>query len=387
MAIFAILLLYGVIAFSIMYFFSNNQVKVYPNGLGQESPMALHVVGNRVVTGEGVDLILHGVDYTYFIDDPYGSWMLPSGDIEYSVWDTTALAANLDAIKSWGFNSIRILATTQWWAQNSGDFQSHLEYFIKEAASRKIYVDFTFWRNNGLEGQPSLPYPPYDDGNGVIKSENAFVNLWASVSVALKSYPNVLFELWNEPNGDKEAQNSWFNVTQKCIDAIRDTGASNIIVLQWDYNTYLDFRNYSELSDSYDSKFSEMSTSLHDSRNNIIYSTHLYSTGFYDSSNGYSLKYSYSDMLWALNVTGLLSFSSKYPVWIGEIGCSLWASNINDEYAWYNNTLSILNQNDIGYCGWAWAPWSTGTQWELVTRQSNYVPSEAGKILQQRICG
>jgi hypothetical protein len=331
--------------------------------------------------------ILRGVDYTYFIDGPCGSWMLPNGQIEFNTWDTAAINSNLDAIKSWGCNSIRVLATTQWWVQNTENFQSNLEYFIAQAALRGIYVDFTFWRNSGVMEATSLPYPPYDSGNGVINSVSDFVNVWTSVANTLKGYPNVMFELWNEPNGDAEAEASWFNVTQQCINAIRGTGSTSIIVVQWGSNTYLDFQNYSNVSTTASSMDWASSNPLNDTINNIVYSTHLYSSGFYDSSNNYVQKYSYSDMLWALNVTGLLSLASQHPVWIGEIGCNLWASNMSDEYAWYSNTLTILNQYGMGYCGWAWAPWSSGTEWGLVSGQSNYVPNQAGQILQEQISG
>ena len=61
--------------------------------------------GNQILTSNGTVVILRGVDYTYFIDGPCGSWMLPNGQIEFNTWDTAALNSNLDAIKSWGCNS------------------------------------------------------------------------------------------------------------------------------------------------------------------------------------------------------------------------------------------------------------------------------------------
>ena len=392
MALFAVLFTCGLIIFSVVSPVLNNvkvnpPVPTNPPVSAEYSIPPLHVAGNQILTSDGAVVILRGVDYTYFIDGPCGSWMLPDGQIEFNTWDTAAINSNLDAIKSWGCNCIRVLATTQWWVQNTENFQSNLEYFIAQAALRGIYVDFTFWRNSGVMEAASLPYPPYDSGNGIINSVSDFVNVWTSVANTLKGYPNVMFELWNEPNGDAAAEASWFSVTQQCINAIRGTGSTNIIVVQWGSNTYLDFQNYSNASTTSSSMDWASSNPLNDPLNNIVYSTHLYSSGFYDSLNNYVQKYSYSDMLWALNVTGLLSLASQHPVWIGEIGCNLWASNMNDEYAWYSNTLTILNQYGIGYCGWAWAPWNTGTEWGLVTGQSNYAPNQAGQILQQQISG
>ncbi len=369
-----------------------NNVKVSPQPVPTNPPFStdystgsLHVAGNQILTSNSTAVVLRGVDYTYFIDGPCGSWLLPNGQLEFNTWDTAAVNSNLDAIESWGCNSVRVLATTQWWVQNTQNFQSNLEYFIAQAALRGIYVDFTFWRNSGSSEDSALPYPPYDNGNGIINSVGDFVNVWTSVANNLKVYPNVMFELWNEPNGDAAAEASWFNVTQQCINAVRQTGSTNIIVAQWGTNTYLDFQNYSSSSTTMSSMNWVSSYPLYDPLNNIIYSTHLYSDGFYDSLNNYSQKYSYSDVLWALNVTGLLSFASQHPVWVGEIGCNLWATNMSEEYAWFNNTLAILNQYNVGFCAWAWAPWITGTQWGLVSGQLNYASNQAGQILQQQI--
>ena len=346
------------ITFSLLLIVSNS-VTVNTHGSGEYSIKPLHVAGNKILTSDGDVVILRGVDYSYFIDGPYGSWMLPDGEIEWNTWDTTAINSNLDAIQSWGCNAVRIPTTIQWWTQNTNNFQSNLQYFISQAASRSIYVDFVLWRDDAGEGQqPPLPYPPYDNSS-IIKSVRDFVNVWSSIATSLKGYPNVMFELWNEPNGDATAEASWLNATQQCIDSIRESGARNLIIVQWGSNIYVDFQNYRGTPDSYGSLDWVSTNQLNDPAKNIVYSTHLYGNSFFDSMNNYVPKYSYSDMLWALNFTGLLSIASQHPVLIGEIGCNLWAGSTDNEYAWYNNTLTILNQYAIGYCGWAWAPWKT----------------------------
>lgn len=344
----------------------------------------LHVVGNKIVDANSNVVILRGVVYSYFIDSPNGSWTLPDGEIEWNTWDPVAVNSNLEAIQSWGCNTVRVVVTLQWWIDNTNNFRSNLESFISCAASHQLYVDLTFWRVTADEGQVSLPYPPYDN-NSLVTSVAGFVDVWQGLAATLKSYPNVMFELWNEPVGDITAEESWFNTTQLCINAIRGTGATNLIVSQWDYGIYLDFMNYSLTPTSISSMDWANPSPLKDPLNNIVYSTHLYSDDFFDTTSGYAPKYSYSDMLWAFNITGLFSLASQHPVWIGEIGCNLWATNMTDEYAWYSNTLTILNQYGIGYCGWAWPPWTTGTEWGLVSGQPNYAPDQAGQILQNMI--
>jgi endoglucanase len=382
-SLFIVFLAFGLI-FIFLFCLILSSLTLQPINSLPHSIKPLHVTGNQIRTSDGASLILRGVDYSYFIDGPFGSWMLPNGQIEWNTWNTEAIKSNLDAVKSWGCNIIRVPITVQWWVHNSNGFKVNLQYFISEAANRGLYVDLVFWRNIDGEDQVSLPYPPYDNSS-IINSANDFVNVWSNVASTLKSYPNVIFELWNEPNGDLTAETSWHKTSQQCVTAIRETGAKNLILLQWNYNICVDFENQTTACFVSGSMDWISSNPLTDPTNNIVYSAHLYSTGFYDSTHNYELKNSYSDMLWALNYAGLLSTASQHPVLIGEIGCNLWVDNTNNEFAWFNNTLTILNQYGISYCGWAWAPWRTGMPWGLVNGEENYAPNQAGQILQRQI--
>ncbi len=344
-------------------------------GVHAATPSALHTSGTQILNQDGSVVALRGVDYTYFIDGPQGSWMLPNGQTEWNVWDTAAVNSNLDKLQGMGVNCVRVLATIQWWTQNTSGFQSNVQYFIAQAAARGIYVDFVFWRVSSANGQPALPYPPYDT-SGVINSVGDFVNLWTSVATSLKTYPNVIFELYNEPNGDAA---SWFSATQQCITAIRAAGATNPIIIQFNYGVSMDY-GYGTL---YGLEWVNQYP-LTDSANNLIYSTHLYRTSFYNdaaSSDGYA--YSTTDMTTALTKLGIIGFNK--PLFIGEIGANQWATNMNNENAWFNNTLAILNQNGVSYCDWAWAPWNPGTAWAIVDGNANYELNLAGQILQQAI--
>jgi hypothetical protein len=343
----------------------------------------LHVTGNQIQTANNKIITLRGVDYTYFIDGPNGSWMTQDGNILWNTWDTTAINSNLDALQSWGINIIRITATVQWWTDNTDNFQSNLAYFITQAATRGIYVDFTFWRTTASSGMPDGVLP-WADGNGLINNPQDFINLWTNVANTLKVHPNVLFEFWNEPNagGDPVAEANWFSTTQRCIIALRAIGVKNLIVIQWDYGLAMDYVWYQQGSlwglnwvDKYP---------LFDSAKNLVYSTHIYRNRFYNWNTDNGSPHSLADIAFALTKTGVIGFDK--PLWIGEIGCSLWATNMADEYEWYYNTLTILNQNGIGYAAWGWAPWRTGTQWGLVNGGvPNYQPNQVGQIFQDRI--
>ncbi len=348
----------------------------------------LHIEGNSILDGNNVPIVLHGVNYPYFVTNPSGSWILPNGQAEWNTWDQNAVANNLDAIKAWGGNCIRILATTQWWTSDTDNFRSKIETFISMAGERGIYVDLTFWRNNETGIQTGIPYPPYDAGNNVINSTTDFVNLWTNIANSLKNYPNIFFELWNEPHGataqpdsDPLAEASWFEVTQQCITAIRGTGATNLIVVQWGFGFGYDFTYNVTYNLNWVKDYP-----LNDSHTNLLYSMHIYRQSFYNDFNGdqQNLAYTAEDMTEALTADGF--FNMDKALWIGEIGASLFASNITNEYTWYDNTLSILNQYGIGYCGWVW--WGTAgstTEYSLISEQPNYAPNQAGQIFQQKI--
>jgi hypothetical protein len=109
------------------------------------------------------------------------------------------------------------------------------------------------------------------------------VNLWGNVSNTLKNYSSVLFELWNEPNsGTAEEEALWFNVTQQCINAIRSTGATQPIVIEYGYGISYCFGIgvVSDMSWAFNYP-------LNDATGNLIFSTHLYAgtnTGFYTTN-------------------------------------------------------------------------------------------------------
>lgn len=199
------------------------------------------------------------------------------------------------------------------------------------------------------------------------------MNLWTSVASALKVYPNVLFELWNEPNslnaGDEAV---WFQTVQQCITAIRNTAeASNIIVVQWNYvmtlSTPLDWISAYPLSDSL---------------NNFIYSTHLYYQYLSPPPN------TMQEVISQYTTAGL--FSSSLPIIVGEIGCrvaddgsfgtTLTPTDFANELVWFNNSLTVLVEHQVGFLVWAAPPYYQVDPWQLTTAD-NYVPNAAGQIV------
>lgn len=371
--------------------------------------LPLHVFGKKIIDSENNTITLRGVDYTYFMDSPSGSWMGSDGIVH---WDTTPTTSNnwlpsqvneyLDAMHSWGVNLIRCYSTVEWWTKNSVNFQSNLEYFIEAAASRQIYVDFSFWRvsSTGNQVLGTLPYPPYSSGydpdSKIISSSDDFVNLWVDISTKLKDQPNVIFELWNEPSGNRTLEQSWFNVTQQCINAIRLTGATNLIDIEWGTPITLDFSLDTNASFIQGWDWIERNP-LSDSLGNLIYDMHVYreNARFSQFSEPYwILRYTYKDVFDWLNATGTLAVSQTKPLIISEIGFDNYRDTIqgnSEEEEWFNNTLSIFDDYGIGYCAFAGPPWAWGeaaNRWALVySGQPNYQLTVSGEILLKHLQG
>ena len=340
---------------------------------------ALTVNGQYIKDASGNTVILRGVDYTGFLDGPFGSWTLPNGNVEWNTWDTAAIANNLDSMKSWGLNCINVYTTVQFWVDNTNNFRSNLAYFISQAQQRNMYVEVTYWRNNANEGQVQLPYA--DPGNGYINNPTDFVNLWSSTANVLKAYPNVIFQLWNEPVGDGSTttESTWLNTVQLCINAIRGTGAINLVGVQWGYGlgwSTAGFRSNLDWVTQYP---------LNDPLGNIVYNEHIYRNNFFNEYQNRAQLYSLNDMNQALTDDNVFSFNK--PLLISEIAASSTQASLDNglEYAWFANTLSLLNQNGIGYMAFNWAPHDTSdTAYGLnIHAQPNYAPSQSGLILQQ----
>ena len=380
----------AVLCISLLLIMSTLSLLSFSTAFAATKTSPLHVSGNKILTDSGSPANLKGMGYTYFIDSENGSWMLPDGSINWLTWDTNDVTDFLNFMQASNVTVVRCGLTVQFWLDNSNNYQSNLEYFISQASDRGIYTDLTFWRNNATGQEPSGVLPWNDHGNNVLGSSVDFVNLWGNFTTTLKNYPTALFELWNEPNSISSSdEKAWFDTAQQCINRIRSTGATQPIIIQWGLGIGFDFQQNKDPESIF---FSDMtwlnSFPLTDRLGNLIFSTHLYRNQFYNSLNNNYQVYSYSDMLYALNITGLLSIASIHPVFIGEIGYNNLATDLNNEAEWYNSTLAILDQYGIGYAGFAAPPWTSSLQWGLVeSGVPNYVLDEAGLILVSHLGG
>jgi len=339
-------------------------------------PVALHVEGRYVKDIDGNIITLRGVNAGGFGDTAAG-WFRTS-------WSESTVRSNFAAMQSWGINAVRIMGTARWWLENAREDlsgndvcdTSHRDAItrtIEIAEEYGIYVIFTFWSIDTVGPrsptiQDYLPYPPRAASQNyeTIRSSADFVELWAgnsatssflarfanvnspatsqhvhnngqsppSVSEALQDYPNVVYELYNEPSGD---DSGWSTVTQQVVDAIRARGDEHPIMVQCGY------------CGSFYAWFNTMRNKI-TGRSNIIFSNHIYLSDGSLPGNPTS----YDALRQALMVEpnnppgfGLGNvLNQNYPVVIGEFG--------GGSTTFYQNLLTILNEEKVSWMAWEW---------------------------------
>lgn len=352
----------------------------------------LHVEGKYIKDELGQIIYLRGINKHGFEDDPGGKWQKPDGTTMIG-WDASIVAANLDAMKSWGINVVRAHQSIQWWIENRGNYKQHIKDLLTMLARRGMYLIFDFYCIKGYGepgyGQDPMPFPPYSIEYQLglepllIPNEDVFVDVWRSVAEELKEFPNVIFEIMNEPHtvqgiSKEQAIQDWYRVWQKCINAIRDTGAAQIIVVQWDYGIWTNLQfgdgSFMDWIEAYP---------FNDSLNNLVYSTHVYRNDIMlQTSPEYIYAWEYNDLKQAYQqcmLDYILDTLNK-PVIMGEIGPNMWKTGeeLERELAFYNNSLTIFNEWEMGYIGFWW--WPTG-RYAHLTSEQNYQPNRAGEIL------
>lgn len=374
-----------------------SNVTIRSSGTIVTTILPLHVEGRYIKNFLNQTVMLRGVNKVEFADDPDGTWM---GD---TYWTDENVKAELDAMKNWGINVIRCHMSVELWKYDVGPKSRHpsspycsisartaIKRLIEFAAERGMYVildGFTvrcYWTNGE---QDPLPYPPYQTSPGassVIANEQEYIDYMVSIVNELKGYPNVLFELWNEPTAkegydEEECKESWFTVSKRTISAIREAGASQIIVFQWGMGSYVNLDYPPPEGDAAILDW-VWEANLTDPLGNIIYSTHIYRSwgAFHHTIPDWWLAWEYKELMDAFDYMMFDEATQKYPLLVGEIGCDVEAEDLNHELTAFENCLSIFNDMGIHYAVFWWREIG---QFRLHDGAPDFIPNDAGQIL------
>jgi len=301
-------------------------------------PSELHVVGNRLQDKNGREVWLQGVHVVSLEWNPKGE---------------SVLAATKEAIENWKGNVIRLSIKDDFWygkgaknmPQNDGGeaYRKLVDDVVNFAANRGAYVVIDHHRF------------------GYVKEEH--LPFWKEVAERYKNHPAVLFDILNEPNGisweiwrnggvivkkgdkakvdeaaflsaeekAKNAEGPYSPGMQKLVEAIRETGARNIIVAGG-----LDY--------AYDLSGIVNGFALEDKTGNgIMYSTHIYP--------------------WKRNWEAkVLPAAQKYPIFVGEVGAQekklnfIPASAQENPYTWCPDVIAFIQKNKLNWTAFSFHP-------------------------------
>jgi hypothetical protein len=366
----------------------------------------LHVEGNLIKDDMGRIVHLHGVNWHGFEDHPYGHLVDINGQIHYGTWNIDIIRDMLNGLVEWGVNCIRCHSSAVIWKGNYGNIQSNFQTLLTECLQRGIYVILDFYDvgyyNMGAAQDP-VPWRPTNPDFGPVTDVTgystvtwkrladvfpdiaSFVEFWRMIANLLKNYPNVIFEFWNEPHvapglTREEAMSEFFSFVQQAVNAVRETGANQLILVQWGYGVaYYPWQpgTYSIIP-----WVNEYFSKLSDPAGNLVVSTHCYRVydGFGrwpDGHRGYTVQ-----ELTEAFTDEFLPVAETYPLIIGEIGANLGASDYNNEITAFRNAFDILGQKGVHYTAFWWFPQGPRA---LLSGQPNYAPTDAGLQLIEAI--
>lgn len=339
---------------------------------------ALHVDGRWIRDEAGNVVTFYGINKHGFEDNPNGHWMTASGNPEWNTFNPSTVAADLDAIKSWGLNTIRSYSCAQFWIENTDNHRQTIETLATMLEERGMYLIYSMWRVRPTGDQIRMPFPPYLTASGdlaVIPNEGAFVNMWGSIADALKDNPNVIFEFWNEPACSN--QGDWQRVWQNCIDAIRDTGAKNLISIHWGYSIWMNIKYGNGLTLDYVENYP-----FTDPEGNIFYSPHNYRSDFHSTEPRVNC-WEYDDLKTGMQMCKVdyVLNTLEIPVIMGEFGPNMWqtGTELQHELDYYANLIQVCNDWQMGFITFLW--WHTGFPYIHLKTGPNFQPNAAGDVL------
>jgi endoglucanase len=289
-------------------------------------PQELRVQGHQVLNKDDQPVWLQGVNVV---------------SLEFLVQGDHVLKSTLVAIDHWKSNCIRLPVKEEYWFGETGGqkdggkaYRELVDQAITLAANRGAYVLLDLHRF------------------GAPRQEHA--TFWKDAAAKYKDHPAVLFDLFNEahgtsweawrdggpvPNKDEPAKSYESIGMQALIDAVRSTGAKNIVLvggLDWAYDLSGIAQGY-EVNDR--------------GGNGIIYSSHIYP--------------------WKRDWQNkVLCIADKHPILVGEVGADE-GTGQEDPYTWVPDMLGFIQKHKLHWTAFSFHPKAT----PIVITDWHYTPS------------
>jgi hypothetical protein len=218
-------------------------------GAGGDAPLGdgpgggangIRVVGNQLVDGAGQPLQLHGVNRSgaeYACAEGWGIWDGPTDD-----------DSSIATMKTWNINAVRLPLNEDCWlaingvkAQYAGPtYQAAIVDYVDRLVAQGIVpiVNLHF----------SAPGTTVPDGQSPMPDRDHSVDFWRSVATTFRDRQGILFDLFNEPYPDSNADTTaaWTCVRdggtcpgvpfpaagmQELVDTVRAAGAMQPLMI------------------------------------------------------------------------------------------------------------------------------------------------------------
>lgn len=222
------------------------------------------VIDGKIYTPDYNEFIIKGTN----VNGPYWPW---SRD---TVQDASLI------IDCWKFNTVRVNCFPRMTYHGVPE-SNNLEDIVNTFTSKRVVTmienhDYTGY----YPGDETVHIPDTMSNSGTIieiRSLENFKNWWIDIANQYKDNPYVWFNLMNEPGmapygTNEESIQRWYEVSDYIIQAIRATGAQNVIVLDEHSYGQGNGYNYNEQNSAILTKGSI----LNNSYNNLVFSLHMY---------------------------------------------------------------------------------------------------------------
>jgi aryl-phospho-beta-D-glucosidase BglC (GH1 family) len=243
------------------------------------------------------------------------------------------------AMEDWNANAIRLpVAQDRWFGRAPGQsdggeaYRKIVDGVIEAVSDHSGHVLLDLhWSDAGTWGESIAQHKMPDDNS---------LAFWKDAAKRYANDPAVLFDLYNEPHdvswdvwkngGDVtekigDAEKTYASPgMQKLLDAVRSTGAKNLIVaggLDWAYDL-------TGIANGY---------ALKDEKGNgVIYSAHIYP--------------------WKKDWEGKVgALADRYPVLVGEVGCKPEPKQ-EDPMTWAPKVLAFIEKHRLSWTAWCFHP-------------------------------
>ncbi|WP_309383845.1 glycoside hydrolase family 5 protein [Cerasicoccus frondis] len=297
-------------------------------------PKMLKVVGNRLHDPDGNEVWLQGVN---------------AGGLETLPMDEQPVKSLVVAIDEWHANCVRVPMKEEfWWGESAyqkdggAGYRAIIDKMITLAANRGAYIVIDLHRYRA--------------------PKQVHADFWKEFAELYKDHPAVLFDVMNEPHGisweiwrnggwvgtkegkdesafltaDEKKKNQGFESIgmQGLVDAVRSTGAKNIVIaggVEW-CNDLSGIVNGYALDDR--------------DGNGIMYSWHTYNW-----HKGWKEK--------------VMEVAEKHPIFLGEVGADPKKMDFiphdiqEDPETFVPDMLGFIQKYKINWTGWCFHPYAT----------------------------